>query len=601
MSEYTAISFAPVQGFIEKSRKLRDLFGASLILSYLSFKLVEKAKSLKLEVISPGCPNTQKGMPNRILIKGKFERNDVKNTLLTEWQKILTICREWIEGNLGFSQYDWSQTEDQIDKHKGEWERWGSYTWEIFWGYGESEKEAIKKAMDDLETRKLKRDWIAINWMGESSSLTGTDAIAWHQLGRKLKAGEDPGRSLTPDEKDELELFYRRLSWLLDNPDYRIGKPCLCLEQLRQYEQDKKDKKDKPDDFGKYIAPNERLSIPELVKRLVTYDKIADEIGMEKLKKEKDDPEFKDINREAGYWTGWFMGDGDKVGDKLQDLASRHQDNPEQRDRDLKLFTELMRKWGKEFERKKDLFPAGKGRVIYAGGDDFLGVLYSEQTNTVESPEKIKPIEALKWLLDLEKQWKDLQTKMQRELKIDFTFSVGFVWAGHQVPQRDILQHCREAEKRAKSLGRDRVTIRVVFNSGQFVQWTCPWDYLDILTKYCDRDGKTYPKLECQGQKSLPDWKKIYSQDPKYLPNWNHIYSDWAELKARHAIELKDTTGNVNEDIALAVFKLYFTDFSSFENQRQKIFKKNNSDTPQAIIQWIDGLVNIGWQLCSNT
>ena len=45
-SVYTAIGFAPVQGFIEKSRKLRDLFGASKILSYLSGKIVSKAKEI---------------------------------------------------------------------------------------------------------------------------------------------------------------------------------------------------------------------------------------------------------------------------------------------------------------------------------------------------------------------------------------------------------------------------------------------------------------------------------------------------------------------------------------------------------------------------
>ncbi|MDB9510890.1 type III-B CRISPR-associated protein Cas10/Cmr2 [Kamptonema animale CS-326] len=574
MSEYTAISFAPVQGFIEKSRKLRDLFGASLILSYLSFKLVQKAESLELEVISPGCANIQKGMPNRILIKGKFERNDVQNTLLGEWQKILTICREWIEDNLGIPkcQYCWSQTEDQKGKQKGEWERWGSYTWEIFWGYGES----VEKAMDDLETRKLKRDWVGVNWSGESSSLTGTDAIAWHQLGKK---DNQPGRSLTQAEKEELELFYRRLSWLLDNPDYRVGKPCLSLAQLRQYENDK------PDDFGKYIAPNEQLSIPELVKRLVTYDKIADDIGMEKLKKKKDDPEFKDIYREAGYWTGWFMGDGDKVGDKLQDLASRHQDNPEQRDRDLKLFTELMRKWGKNFEEKKDLFTQGKGRVIYAGGDDFLGVLYSEENNANEKPKKIKPIQILNWLLDLKDQWKDLTKTIEDELNLKndrrLTFSVGFIWAGHQVPQRDVLQHCREAEKRAKSLGRDRITIRVVFNSGQFVQWTCPWDYLDILTKYRDRDGNT-------GEQA----------------NWTHIYNDWAQLKSRHAIRLKEKENeglSVQKTIALALFDLYFNDAGkTFTQDRlwDDIAGKNTSDT---ILNWLNDLIQVGWQLCRNS
>jgi CRISPR-associated protein Cmr2 len=564
--EYTAVSFAPVQGFIEKSRKLRDLYGASLILSYLSSRIVQEALCLGLEVISPGLPNVQKGMPNRILIKGKFERNDVQNILLKEWQKILTICRDWIEDNLGIpkDQYCWSQPEDQKGKHKGEWERWGSHTWEVFWGYGIS----IPDAMEDLETRKLKRDWTGINWIGESSSLTGTDAIAWHQLG---KEDQEPGRLLTPQEKDDLELFYRRLSWLLDNLDDRVGKPSLSLQELRQYE------KDNLDEIGKYIAPNERLSIPELVKRLVTYDKIADEIGMQKLKKKRNDPEFKDIIRDAGYWTGWFMGDGDKVGDKLKTLANRPENDEEKRQSNLKQFTELMRNWGQDFQSKKDLFPEGKGRVIYAGGDDFLGVLYSEQTKSKETPEKIKPNEAFNWLLNLKDQWKDLQNEIQQKLELDFTFSVGFVWAGHSVPQRDILQHCREAEKRAKSLGRDRVTIRVVFNSGQHIQWTCPWDYLSILTKYRDRDGNT-------GNQA----------------NWTHIYNDWAQLKARHAIELKNTIENSNEGLALTVFNLYFNDLRCFENQRQKIFQ-NNTDTPQAIIEWMDGLVNVGWQLCSNT
>jgi CRISPR-associated protein Cmr2 len=573
MSAYTAIAFAPVQGFIEKSRKLRDLYGASLILSFLSFKLVQKAESLGLKVISPGLPTIQEGMPNRILIKGKFERNDVQNTLLKEWQKILQISRVWIEDNLGIpkDQYYWSQTEDTKGRQKGEWERWGSYTWEIFWGYGESEKEAIKKAMDDLETRKLKRDWTAINWMGESSSLTGTDAIAWHQLGKESK---EPGRSLTKQEQESQELFYRRLSWLLDNPDYRVGKPSLSLEKLRDYE------KSKPDGIGKYIAVNERLSIPELVKRLVTYDKIADAIGMEKLKKQPDDPEFKDIHREAGYWTGWFMGDGDQVGDKLKELATRPENDENKQEHDLKSFTELMRQWGKDFQDNKHLFPEGKGRVIYAGGDDFLGVLYSEKTDTQEKPEKVKPIEALNWLLTLEDHWKEHQNTIKQQFNLDFTYSVGFVWAGHQVPQRDILQHCRAAEKRAKSLGRDRVTLRVVFNSGQFVQWTCPWDYLHVLRIYRDRDGKTW------GEK----------------PNWTHIYNDWAQLKARHAIRLQEMEElSINKELALALFNLYFDNAGEKFKQERKWIDLAGDNSDSAIVNWIDDLVQVGWQLCRNS
>jgi len=579
--EYTAVSFAPVQGFIEKSRKLRDLFGASLILSYLSQKIVQEIEqSPGLQVISPAQISVQEGMPNRILVKGFINRDRVKNILLKHWQELLKVCREWVKKNVS-ADYHWSQNPEDIGNQKGEWERWGSYAWEVFWGTGENPQAA----MEDLETRKLKRDWIGINWIGESSSLSGTDAIAWNRLGLQYKRGEwQPGRSLTEAEQQELELFYRRLSWLLDDPKYRIGKPHLSLNELKTYE------KNNPDGIGRYIAINERLSIPELVKRLITYDRIdvdepaIEELGIAKLKKKPEDPEFKDINREAGYWTGWFMGDGDKVGDKLKKLSERNSDNPEKRDQDLTCFTEWIRDWGAKFKSREDLFPGGKGRVVYAGGDDFLGVLYSEEPEGEQvKPEKVKPIEAWNWLLKLPEQWKDLQETLAQELNLTeehrFTYSVGFVWAGHQVPQRDILQHCREAEKRAKSLGRDRLTIRVVFNSGQYVQWTCPWDYLDILTKYRDRDGNT-------GKNA----------------NWNHLYSDWATLKARHAIQLQDRqTVALNKQIALTIFDLYFDKAGQIFEAERQWEKLTGENTSAAIMNWMNDLIQVGWQLCRNS
>ncbi|PSB22926.1 CRISPR-associated protein Cmr2 [filamentous cyanobacterium CCP2] len=592
MNTYTAISFAPVQGFIEKSRKLRDLFGASLILSYLSQKIVEKAEE-HLEkgcIISPGLIEHQEGMPNRILVKGELTREVVEKALLGEWQKILRVCREWVEDNIGIpkEQYHWAQKPQQVDQEKGEWERWGSYTWEVFMGWGRPDpdnpdKNLIKAAMDDLETRKLKRDWVAINWVGESSSLSGTDAIAWHRLGAK----RDLSKTLTTDErlkeKEDQELFYRRLSWVLDNPEQRKGKAHdMSLEKLRAYEQPN------AEGIGRYIAVNERLSIPELVKRLITYDKIDEKepddqkLKIAKLKTRPDDPEFKDIYREAGYWTGWFMGDGDQVGDKLKKLAEWNSDNPEKQAQDLQHFSKLMRGWGQEFEKRKDLFPGGKGRVIYAGGDDFMGVLYSEETQTEEKPDKLKPIEAWNWLMQLPKQWEKLQNDLADDLGFKdqhrFTYSVGFVWAGHQVPQRDILQHCREAEQRSKKLGRDRITIRVVFNSGQYVQWTCLWKHLEILNR-------------CQ--------------------DWTHLYNDWAYLKSRHAVRLKqiDQSKNprnpVTRDLALVMLDLYFDGLGEeIQNAKKQEDQWNaivGDYSDLAIVQWVNDLVQVGWQLCANS
>ena len=249
----------------------------------------------------------------------------------------------------------------------------------------------------------------------------------------------------------------------------------------------------------------------------------------------------------------------------------------------MKKFTDQMRTWGKDFEAKTDLFSKGKGRVIYAGGDDFLGVLYSEQTDQNPTSNKLNRMEVLNWLLTLPEHWQDLQKDLEKlGFKDDkrFTFSVGFVWAGHQVPQRDVLQHCREAEKRSKNLGRDRLTIRVVFNSGQFVQWTCPWKDLDILKKYRDRNGKTWGEN----------------------PNWTHIYNDWAQLKARHGIRLQENPKDfVKKDIPLALFNLYFDQIGEKINEENRWDEIAGDNTNLAIVNWLNDLVQVGWQLCHNS
>ncbi|MFB2771569.1 type III-B CRISPR-associated protein Cas10/Cmr2 [Pelatocladus sp. BLCC-F211] len=200
---YTAITFAPVQGFIEKSRKLRDLYGASLILSYLSQQIVLAADKLpETTVISPANISIQKGMPNRILIKGHFPAETARKVLLTAWKDILAVCRNWIETKLSDYEYEWER----------EWGHWGKHTWEIFWGTGKT----IAAAMEDLETRKLSRAWTAINWIGESSSLTGTDGIAFPGLG-----GEDRNpKDLTyRSEQGDIQKFYESLANITENQD----------------------------------------------------------------------------------------------------------------------------------------------------------------------------------------------------------------------------------------------------------------------------------------------------------------------------------------------------------------------------------------------
>jgi CRISPR-associated protein Cmr2 len=525
VTKYTAITFAPVQGFIEKSRKLRDLYGASLILSYLSQQIVSYVEHKDgLKLISPALPSVQKGMPNRILIKGEMKKEDAEKIILSAWKNILKVCREWIENKLPEFHYEWER----------EWSLWGCHTWEIFQGCGDS----ITEAMNNLETNKLSRDWTAVNWIGESSSLTGTDGIAFPGLGSDYRNPKTLNYGL---EDKKIKEFYEKLARKLDNcpPD-------------KQPE-------------GKFIAPNEKLSIPELVKRLITLPEIAKKLGMPEVKG------FQEIDRKPepsknipGQWTGWFMGDGDKVGDHLKKLA-----NDKNGDDKIHQFSDSIRSWGKKFEQT---FPQDLGRIVYAGGDDFLGIIYSKNSH-----EPIQALEAYHWLLTLKDKWQEHQQGIN--------VSVGFVWVAGSVPQRDVLQHCREAEKVAKSLGRDRVTIRVVFNSGQYVQWTCPWDYLDIFTKYKDRDKQS---------------------------NWSHIYQDLAHLESRRVFDIESANeAYIVKQTALEFFDLYFPGEGQklINDTRNELAKKlvgfsddsSALEKSKAIVDWITDLVKVGWHLCSNT
>ena len=510
MDKYTAITFAPVQGFIEKSRKLRDLYGASLILSYLSQKLVQEFhKPPETEVISPASHNLQKGMPNRILIRGYVSKAQTEEILFSAWKNILQVCRQWIEDRIT-NTYHWER----------EWKLWGCYTWEVFQGSGVS----IQAAMEDLETSKLSRDWTAVNWIGESSSLTGTDGIAFPELGAETR---NPNNRRWTAEKDHIKQFYRSLAC--------VSERCPPNKEPE----------------GIIFALNEKLSIPELVKRLVTLSEIANKLGMSKVES------FSEIHRGPSFWTGWFMGDGDEVGKHLKKLAGLPNGDDE-----LKNFSQAMRDWGNNFTRD---FPKEIGRVVYAGGDDFLGVIYRE-----ENQEHITANQAFQWLIELPKIWQ------QHGQKIGL--SVGFVWAGSGIPQRDILQHCREAEKLAKSLGRGRITIRVVFNSGQYVQWTCPWDYLYILTKYQDREGKN---------------------------NWSHVYEDLAQLESRRAFNIGKN--QLSEEFALNFFDIYFPgerqQLLNYERAKYIVGfsdEDDDADRTKAKIDWISDLIKVGWHLCSS-
>ncbi|BAU12540.1 hypothetical protein LEP3755_30700 [Leptolyngbya sp. NIES-3755] len=488
---YTAITFAPIQGFIENSRKLRDLYGSSYLLSFLSWSVCHAAETQHFCIISPALTNVAQGLPNVILIKGKFEAETAQTAFNQAWRCVVETCRQWIETKLVTApngkhwHYHWQR----------DWSLWANYAWEFFCVHGQP-GETLTQVKDKLTEIKRSRNWTGINWTGESSTLSGSDAIAYPELGRIA----DPRRYNYHEQKVKVEQFYQQLS-------QKLGEA--------------------------FIDPREELSIPELIKRMITHGDVAQKVGdrlrqtlgesqpeqpdeLDKLIraiKEQLRPEsFKELNRlkrkrdpyQPEYWTGWFQGDGDGAGNYLKTLD----------DQQVTEFSHEMRQWGCDLPKAS--LP-GDSRIVYAGGDDFLGVLFAENY-------QLQAQKCLKFFTTFKPNVWDVPRKKP------INVSVGFVWAGPKVPQREVLQHCREAEKIAKQQGRDRINFRILFNSGTYLEWACPWWVLErgLFEQYCDRSN---------------------------TQKWVHFYNDVAVLESRHAF---GTGTAINLEVTHALFKAYF-------------------------------------------
>jgi hypothetical protein len=103
--------------------------------------------------------------------------------------------------------------------------------------------------------------------------------------------------------------------------------------------------------------------------------------------------------------------------------------------------------------------------------------------------------------------WRDAN---QGQLSI----SMGLVWADAKVPQREALQHARLAEACAKARGKDRFALRLLYASGNHLEWSCPWSWLKhLLESYRDRGGR-------QGVGA----------------SWRHLGDDLVWLQERQAI-----------------------------------------------------------------
>jgi CRISPR-associated protein Cmr2 len=133
----------------------------------------------------------------------------------------------------------------------------------------------------------------------------------------------------------------------------------------------------------------------------------------------------------------------------------------------------------------------GKGKLIYAGGDDVLAMVSVDDLLTTMfllrlAYSGVFPVDnakhAWEWLggdserFDIRRGHILFNNRLFRVMGHKATASIGAVVAHHQAPLGYVLRKLRDAEKRSKNDGkRDAFAIDLLKRSGGAIQFTCPW------------------------------------------------------------------------------------------------------------------------------
>ncbi len=490
------ISIGPVQSFIAQSRKLRDLRSGSRLLSEITQEICKAFKNAGGDVIVPGNINAL-GLPNRMLgtISGESPEQVVEIARALEaaarkfWRKQadLVLQDEKLDQLPGGAE-DWlARYDEQIDQ-----------LLEVYWALESySGDEGYKSAYEAIESR-----------LGAVKN-----ARVFAQIGNQFGSDETSRKDALTGERDAL-MFGAGKS------NTKSGWPATTDSSLPRRLHNR----------GALVGPNEGLSAVSAVKRLRKFDfgkeyfSTADValLGLNKKLGSENPKELQDYVDELRFTAGegsdgqlafqenltenYFQKQGLDTS-RLKALQNKHEDlrrrlsagglrqtpyyallsfdgdnvgqwlsGKKLKSSDGKTLREFHTFIGQKLadfatEAKMIVDESGNGLTVYAGGDDYLGLL------TLDA---IFPV-----LGRLRTAFQEQVSKpIQEEYKVaeEFTFSAGLVIAHYKRPLGDTVVLAHEAEKTAKAGRngkRNALCIRVVKRSGEQQEVVLPWGRLE--------------------------------------------------------------------------------------------------------------------------
>jgi CRISPR-associated protein Cmr2 len=455
-------SLGPVQSFIAQARKTRDLYAGSSILSLLVQKAMLHFENEfpKGKIIFPSSTVATRNtsIPNRFIgkIEGTAEQLQEKARLLEDAVRVefLKKAKEslFYAGKESFTAFE-AQINAQLEIH-----------W-LYQPYQPSDEESFAKAFAALDTLEgsLKniRQFQQYNYNGEGEqgrkcSIDGINNALFSQSidgkpSLRNTIGIDsplfnPGEGLSAVSLTKR--FFKTETRFPSTAEVALMHDKTFLSGELKQELDKLDKQD----FD-YQLLFEENCIPK---------NIPDQNLFVQLKKLQ--PKFAEYLKTRYYALILF--DGDEMGKWLSGKYNKAKN-------DLELFHDkfsgALLNFGQN-ARTHLCRENNNGQAVYAGGDDFLGLVnlhhlfdvmtylrnqFDEQVNQVISPYK------------------------NPQLNQQLTFSAGIVIAHYKTPFSEVLKTARDMEKKAKKENegqRNAFGITVLKKSGEIQESIFHWD-----------------------------------------------------------------------------------------------------------------------------
>ncbi|MCB0650819.1 MAG: type III-B CRISPR-associated protein Cas10/Cmr2 [Saprospiraceae bacterium] len=476
MNNLFLFTIGPVQSFIAQARKNLDLYAGSKILSRLCNVAMETARQEGIKIIVPQVVEGVESLPNRFV--GKIAESDD--------QKLAEIGNK-IEESVRLSFNDISDqalkkirlTKSKITPDfRKNYDQQVKNHLEIFWlFYPEdvSYYDAYHKIEASLGGIKNIRSFNQIPEKGRKCSLDGVNnALFFGEGSKSIYSNFNGGIELDTDDSwmNENEglsaVSFMKRNYSDDffkKPSFVSTAGIALSHYLKEHINESEYNSYKLLFNGGRLFDEQLCYAENLTEKYFKkhgLKKVLEATGLDSITEH-----HKRIfgEKELPKYYALIVFDGDHMGQIMggKYLKKEHQ-------HELEFFQENVSELlGKFAKKSKQFLNEPKGKTIYAGGDDFLGLI---NLNAL--------FEVLK---DLRNSFEvDVNQKVKTKFKdqitegFDFTFSAGVVIAHYKSPLHFVLQKTREMEKKAKDEGRNRLAIAALKHSGEAHEAILPWD-----------------------------------------------------------------------------------------------------------------------------